>query len=183
MNNIDVTATQAVNQLAGKSSLLDFIMVEVSTIAVPILVLAVALQWWRRCDRLHVRHVLTAAGLSFLLGLALNQLVLLFVHRPRPYDAGITHLLIAKSADPSFPSDHATASAAIALAFLFHGMRREGLWFLAGALVVMISRVYIGTHYVSDVVGGALTALAAAALVRTVYQEGSRIDRVITEFL
>lgn len=183
MNNLDVAVTQAVNQLAGKSSLLDFIMVGVSTIAVPILVLAVALQWWRRRDRRHVRHVLTAAGLSFLLGLVLNQLVLLFVHRPRPYDAGITHLLIAKSADPSFPSDHATASAAIALAFLFHGMRREGLWLLAGALIVMISRVYIGTHYVSDVVGGALTALAATALVRTVYQEGTRIDRVITEFL
>lgn len=183
MNNIDVAATHAINQLAGKSSLVDFFMVGVSTVAVPLLVLAVALQWWRRRDQRHIRHVLVAAGLSFLLGLALNQAILLFVQRQRPYEAGITHLLIAKSTDPSFPSDHATASAAIALAFLLHGMRREGLWFGAAAMLVMISRVFIGTHYVGDVVGGALTALAAAAVVRLLYREGAPVDRKITGIL
>lgn len=183
MRNLDVAATQAINGLAGKSSLLDFCMVGVCTAAVPLLVLAVALQWWRRSDRVHVRHMLVAAGLSLLLGLALNQVILLFVHRQRPYDAGLTHLLIAKSTDPSFPSDHATASAAIALAFLLHGMRRESLWFSAAAIIVMISRVYIGTHYVSDVLGGALTALAAAAAVRALYREGTTVDRMITGIL
>jgi undecaprenyl-diphosphatase len=49
-------------------------------------------------------------GFSFLLGLAINQLILLFIHRVRPYDAGVTNLLIARSGDFSFPSDHATAS-------------------------------------------------------------------------
>ena len=183
MDSIDVAATQAINQLAGKTSLLDFCMVGVSTIAVPLLILVVAFQWWRRRERTHVRHVLVAAGLSFLLGLALNQVVLLFVQRQRPYDAGLTHLVIAKSTDPSFPSDHATASAAIAFAFLLHGMRRQGLWFSLAALVVMISRVYIGTHYVSDVLGGALTALVAAALVGLLYREGTFVDRLITRML
>jgi undecaprenyl-diphosphatase len=102
-------------------------------------------------DRPHTRHVLVAAGLSFLLG---NQLILLLIHRMRPYDGGVTHLLIARSADPSFPSDHAAATFAIAAAFLLHGMRRMGLWFLAAAALVAFSRVFIGTHYVSDVLGG-----------------------------
>lgn len=125
MYNVDVAATQAINGFAGKSAVLDFWMIWISAIGVPILVLAVAIQWWRKGRRLHVRHVLIATGLSFLVGLALNQLILLFVHRPRPYEAGVTHLLIAKGADPSFPSDHATASAAIAFAFLVHGMRKQ----------------------------------------------------------
>ncbi|MDH8190437.1 undecaprenyl-diphosphate phosphatase, partial [Klebsiella pneumoniae] len=73
------------------------------------------------------------------LGLALNQLILLLVHRMRPYDGGVTHLLTAPSADPSFPSDHATASFAIAAAFLLHGMWRAGLGFLAAAALVMFS--------------------------------------------
>ena len=183
MDSIDVAATQAINQLAGRASVLDFCMVGVSTIAVPLLIVVVAFQWWRRRERLHVRHVLVAAGLSCLLGLALNQVVLLFVQRQRPYDAGLTHLLITTSTDPSFPSDHATASAAIAFAFLLHGMGRDGLWFSVAALVVMISRVYIGTHYVSDVFGGALTTLVAAALVRLLYLEGTSVDRVITRIL
>lgn len=57
-------------------------MIWISAIGVPLLVLAVT-------------------GLSFLLGLALNQLILLFVHRMRPYGGGVTHLLISPSPDPS----------------------------------------------------------------------------------
>ena len=66
---------------------------------------------------------------------------------------GITHLLIGPSGDFSFPSDHATATFAIAAAFLFHGMRRRGLGILSAALLMSIAPVYVGTHYASDVLG------------------------------
>jgi undecaprenyl-diphosphatase len=127
--------------------------------------------------------VIVAAGVSFLLGLALNQFILLFIHRLRPYDGGITHLLIARSADFSFPSDHATASFAISAAFLVHGMWRTGLWFLAASTLVTLSRVYIGTHFVGDVLGGAMTAVTAAMLVRVFYWQGTHADRLITGIL
>jgi len=183
MYELDAAATYAINGLAGKSTAIDSLMIWASAIGVPLLVLAVAGQWWQRVDRPHTRHVLVAAGLSFLLGLALNQLILLFVHRVRPYDGGVTHLLIARSADPSFPSDHATATFAIGAAFVAHGMRRVGLWFLVAAVLVAASRVYVGTHYVSDVLGGALTGIVAAALVRFLYREGTRADRLVTSIL
>ncbi|TIS55790.1 MAG: phosphatase PAP2 family protein [Mesorhizobium sp.] len=183
MYELDVAVTHAINSIAGTNAALDFLMIWVSAVGVPLLALAVAGQWWRRSNRPRTRHVLLAAGFSFLLGLALNQLILLFVHRMRPYDAGVTHLLIAHSADPSFPSDHATATIAIAAAFLLHGMRRLGFWFLVAALLVTVSRVYIGTHYVSDVLGGALTGIVAALLVRALYREGTRADRLITSIL
>ncbi len=101
----------------------------------------------------------------------------------RPYDSGISHLLISPSADPSFPSDHATATFAIAAAFLLHGMRRMGRWLFAAAVLVAVSRVYIGTHYVSDVLGGAATGIVAAILVRALYREGTRLDRFVTSVL
>lgn len=183
MYELDVAVTQAINGLTGKSALIDFLMVWVSGIGIPVLVLIVAGQWWRKGARKHTRHVLIAAGFSFLLALALNQLILLFVHRMRPYDAGISHLLISHSADPSFPSDHATATVAIAAAFLAHGMRRTGAWYLAAAVLVIVSRVYIGTHYVGDVLGGALTGVIGALLVRALYREGTRADRLITGLL
>jgi undecaprenyl-diphosphatase len=183
MYELDAAITHAVNALSEHSRAADFLMIWISAIGVPLLVLAVAAQWWRRTDRPHTRHVLVAAGLSFLLGLALNQIILLFVHRIRPYDGGVTHLLISSSADPSFPSDHATATFAIAAAFLLHGMRRVGLGFLAAAAVVTFSRVYIGTHYASDVLGGALTGIAAAVIVRAAYRADTRIDRLITSVL
>lgn len=180
MLDFDAAITHAINSLSGRSAALDFMMIEISAVAVPVLILAVAIQWWRKSNRPHVRHVLVAAGLSFLIGLALNQLILLFAHRVRPYDAGVTHLLIARSSDPSFPSDHATATIAIASAFLLHRMRATGMWFLAVAILVMLSRIYVGTHYVSDVLGGAVTGFVAALLVRASYAEGTRLDRMIT---
>ncbi len=158
-------------------------MIWISAIGVPLLVVAVALQWWVPWSDRPTRHVLVAAGLSFLLGLGFNQLVLLFVQRVRPYDAQITHLIIDRSADFSFPSDHATASFAIAAAFLLHGLPKRGFVFLAAAVLLAVSRVYIGTHYVGDVLGGAVTGIVAAFVVRTAYREGSKLDRLVTSIL
>jgi undecaprenyl-diphosphatase len=74
-------------------------------------------------------------------------------------------------------------SFAIAAAFLLHAMRRRGIGFMAAALLVSVSRVYVEAHYASDVLGGAATGIFAAALVRSVYWEGTRADRFVTSIL
>ena len=63
---IDANATHWINSWASQSQLADLMMVWVSSIGVPILVFAVACQWWARHDRQRTRHVLLAAGFSFL---------------------------------------------------------------------------------------------------------------------
>lgn len=183
MYHLDIVVTQWINGWAGADPSVDFLMVWSSTVGVPLMVVATAGQWWLTEDRTHTRHVLVATGLSFLLGLALNQIVLLFIHRMRPYDAGLTQLLISPSTDYSFPSDHATACFAIAAGFLMHGMRWRGLGFLAAAVLIAVSRVYVGTHYASDVIGGAASGIVAAGVVRAFYWEGTRLDRMVTRIL
>ncbi len=180
---MDQSITQWINDLAGGNAGLDHFMIAASQWGIPLIVLCVVLQWWSRRDRMSVRHACAAAGLSFLLGLGFNQVILLFLHRVRPYDAGLTHLLIARSADWSFPSDHATAGFAIAAAFLLHRFWGRGAALLAGALLIAVSRVYVGTHYASDVLGGAATGIAAAALVRLLYRADTWADRLITRIL
>lgn len=177
---MDEQITRWVNAPAGTHAVLDQIMLAITHYGVPLLILAVVLQWWSRSDRLHVRHACVAAGLSFLIGLGLNQIVLLFVHRIRPYDAGVSHLIVERSADWSFPSDHATASFAIALVFLLQGLRGRAAALLIAAVAVGVSRIYVGTHYVTDILGGAATAAVAALVVRALYREGTRLDRMVT---
>ena len=110
------------------------------------------------------RRGVAAAGLSALVGLAIAHLVADLWARPRPYLAHPdVHLFIAPSHDPSFPSDHATAAFAIAVALLLRH-RKAGLTALVLAAVLSVARVAVGTHYPSDVAAGALIG-AAAALV------------------
>ncbi|QKC80977.1 phosphatase PAP2 family protein [Mesorhizobium sp. NZP2077] len=180
MLKLDAALTAWTNTWAGHAPMLDTVMIGISTAGVPLLVLAVVSQWWLSRADPAIRHVLIAAGTSFLLGLGINQLILLFVQRARPYEADVTHLIIDRTVDFSFPSDHATASFAIAAAFVVHGLSRRGFGFLAAALLIGLSRVYLGTHYVSDVLGGAMTGFLAAALVRLAYRENTRLDRLIT---
>jgi undecaprenyl-diphosphatase len=180
---MDRAITQWINSIAGSNALVDSTMITVSQLGVSLLVALVAGQWWSKIDRTHVRHTCIAAGLSFLIGLGLNQFILLFVHRVRPYDAGVSHLIISKSADWSFPSDHATASIAIVAAFALCGLSRRSLLFGLMALLVCWSRIFVGTHYLTDVLGGGFTGVCAAVMVWVFYREGSRLDRFVTAIL
>lgn len=183
MHHYDLLITQSINGFAGQFPALDTFFIFITSFGVPLMVIAVAAQWWRRENRQEVRHALVASGLTFLLGLALNQVVLLFIHRIRPYDAGLTHLLLAPSADFSFPSDHATASFAIAFAFFAHGLRRWGTAFAIAATLICFSRIYVGTHYFTDILCGAMTAAFASLIVKQAYQRDTRIDRFVTGLL
>ena len=180
MFDMDAAATRWINSWAGIHGFTDAAAIWLSALGVPLMVLAVASQWWRRADRQRVRHVAVAAGLTFLLALAVNQAIIQFIHRLRPYDAGVTHLWIPRAIDWSFPSDHATASFAIAFAVLAQGFRRAGGWLTLAAAVTALSRVYLGTHYVTDALGGALTA---AMIVHLSYREGTWFDRTVTGIL
>jgi undecaprenyl-diphosphatase len=177
---MDGATTRWINAWAGRSAVLDAIVMGVATVGVPLVVLAVVGQWWGRHHRIHLHHVAIEAALSTLGGLALNQLILLFVHRPRPYAAAVSHLIVTPSTDWSFPSDHATVVFAIAATFALSNERNRAVAFLIAALVISWSRVFIGTHYLSDVLGGAVIGIGVAVVVTTLYPKGSRVDRWLT---
>ncbi len=177
---IDRAVTTYLNGLSGHVPALDSIMVIVTGYGAFAIVAAVAIRWWWNgsADKLRERHLAILCGLSVALGLAMNQGILLLVHRMRPYDAGVTHLLIAPSADPSFPSDHATLAFAVVFALLRAGARR-GWGFLVAAVVLACSRVYVGTHYASDILGGALTGLIAAIICLALVKRNSRFTEQV----
>lgn len=108
--------------------------------------------YWCVNPRLGVR-----VGLILLVTAGINAIGKLVTHAPRPYwmDAQIKAL----STESSFgmPSGHAQVSVAI-WGVLAAQVRRPAAYVTAGILVVLIgfSRVYLGVHFVSDVVIGLL---------------------------
>ena len=126
-----------------------------------------------------VRRAAVAAGLSAGLGLLTVKIITEFYDRARPFVAhpGAVHMFARHAADASFPSDHATASMAIAVAFL---LRRRFVWgvlTIVFAVILDFGRVAAAFHYPTDVLGGAAVG-ALAALVLWAPQLRRRIDAV-----
>ncbi|HXE83739.1 MAG TPA: phosphatase PAP2 family protein [Gemmatimonadales bacterium] len=132
------------------------------------LLLLVVMIVFARHERLApLRRAAVAAALSAGLGLLVVKLITEFYDRARPFVAhpGVLHLFAKHAADASFPSDHATASMAIAVAFLLRRQFGWGALTFVCAVILDFGRVAAGFHYPSDVLGGAaLGALAALAL-------------------
>lgn len=112
---------------------------------------------WRRAVQIGL-----AAGLAAALGGAILLAAGGAVTEARPFvHDPDTVLLIHHAADNSFPSDHATLAAVIAVTAAF-AWPKWGIGFLALAFVIGFSRVYVGVHYPGDVlVGWAIGSFAA----------------------
>jgi undecaprenyl-diphosphatase len=111
------------------------------------------------------RRAVAAAGLSAALALLVAHFVAGWVDRPRPFAAHPSaHLFVTHAADAGFPSDHATASFAIAMSIWLR-YRLLGAAALVLAAVVALSRVVIGVHYPGDVLAGACIGIGAAIVL------------------
>jgi decaprenylphosphoryl-5-phosphoribose phosphatase len=96
------------------------------------------------------------------IAIGLNYLVKLVVKRPRPVLEGLPPLGGAPSS-LSFPSAHATSSFAVATAMT--RVEPLGALALALALIVALGRPYLGMHYPSDVLAGAILGVALGLIV------------------
>jgi undecaprenyl-diphosphatase len=117
---------------------------------------AAALPWFACCE-LHDASRL--AVLTLVISHAAVQLLKRTAIRGRPSTGGAVTAAVPEPDRFSFPSGHATASMAIALAY--------GTFFpaLVGPLLLMafavgFSRIRLGVHYPSDVLAGQLIAAA-----------------------
>ncbi len=126
-----------------------------------VIVLAVGLLW-KGGARGRVFFVATAVILALGDGLVINMLKHA-VGRPRPFlSLEDVRLLVGRGDSGSMPSSHAaTWFAATLIAFVFY--RRSWRFMLPIAATVGWSRIYVGVHYPSDVVAGAILGAGYAA--------------------
>ncbi len=96
------------------------------------------------------------------------------INRPRPGDLGIT-----PESEPSFPSAH-TANALAFATTLSYYHRRAAPFLFAWSLLVAFSRVFLGFHYVTDLLGGAAVGIVVSLVVT---QIAKRYDKQISDLV
>ena len=117
-----------------------------------------------------------ALGLIFDL-LVVNIAIKPLVARVRPYEVlkEIT-ILTHQPGDHSFPSGHSAGSFACAWAFFRAYKKKWGIPALVLASLIAISRLYVGVHYPTDVIGGIVIGIIVGELG---YHAGKKIWRAI----
>lgn len=126
------------------------------------IVLSVAMLFWRPTRKAGV-----LAGCALLFSLLFTNLGLkLLLTRPRPYTVVEGLIPLLTSGDPnSFPSGHTSAAFAAGLVWARTlpkaWMRRTAV---IQAVLMGLSRLYVGVHYPSDVVSGAVVGTVCALL-------------------
>ncbi|MCY0869649.1 MAG: phosphatase PAP2 family protein, partial [Firmicutes bacterium] len=86
------------------------------------------------------------------------------VGRVRPFvRLGFIPLIGKSAADPSFPSNHAGGAFSLAVCLALHVPSVAAVCF-AIAVLLVFARLYVGVHYVSDIVAGALIGALIGAI-------------------
>lgn len=105
------------------------------------------------------------AGVGALVAVGVNQPVIHFFARPRPYVTipGVL-VLVARGHDFTFPSDHATAAGAVICGLALARRHRLAAAATAAGATLAFSRVYVGAHYPGDVAAGLIFGAAVVAV-------------------
>lgn len=138
------------------------------------LVALVCVVYWLVDKSLGERLVLVSFS-----SMSLNAFLKGVVARPRPYAAGGVSRVEINSPllstlnledNTSFPSGHSQMSAGLFFT-VAADKKRKSLWILAPVctLLVMLSRLYLGVHYPSDVLCGAALGILFALVWELVY--------------
>lgn len=136
-------------------------------------VLVLAAWWLARSQANPPRAVAASlwAAAGTVIAVGINQIIVNAVARPRPYVTlrGV-EVLVSRSTDYSFPSDHTiTAGAAAAGLWIIAYYSGRPAKAIAGigtllALFLAFSRVYVGAHYPGDVTAGLLIGAAIVVI-------------------
>lgn len=162
-----------IHGLSGKWWPLDWLGIFLAEYLAYLLILTTIILLLQEKGRLRRIHFFSLAVLSIILGRGIIvESIRFFYGQPRPFSVLGFEPLINHSTNGSFPSGHAAAFFALALAVYFFS-KKWGVWFFAAATLMGIARVFVGVHWPIDILAGALIGLGSGFLVKKILPTGA----------
>jgi len=157
---MNLTLFRLINNLANKNKFLDNIMIVSSKYVIYLYALLVGIYLVigyvgknKKAKKI-VTPIVVLLTINFILTFIIGK----FWYEQRPFIHYTVNLLYAHKNNASFPSTHSVGVMTIALG-VNNKVKKLGKILILLALIVGISRVYVGQHYPFDVLGGFLLAI------------------------
>ncbi|MGM0890040.1 MAG: undecaprenyl-diphosphatase [Bacillota bacterium] len=152
---------KSINQLSRNYSPIDLLMILISKKIRYVFIFVLIFMWFKNDS---YKKVSCNAVISVGVTLFINILIKLFYFKPRPFMKRRVGILIPSKMDSSFPSKHTLLVFAISTSiFLYDRVLGSILWVLS--VLTGFSRIWIGHHYPSDIIGSAFIATMTSIIL------------------
>ncbi|MFB5249115.1 undecaprenyl-diphosphatase [Bacillus mycoides] len=178
---MNYTVFQWINNFAGSSKLLDTLMIAITNSAAYVAILFMLILWFnngKKENAIRKQYTVLYTTLSVSIALLVNVLIHAVYYHPRPFITHHVNQLVPHAADSSFVSDHSVLVFSIAFVFILRGEKLKYIA-LIWAILVGVSRMYVGVHYPLDILGAAFLTFITSGLV----MQSARIFEPLAKFI
>lgn len=152
---------KAITLLSGRCSPIDLLMIFLSKKVRYVFIFVLIFMWFRND---YYKKVSCNAVMSSGITLFFHTLIKLFYFKPRPFVKQRVGILIPSKMDSSFPSKHTLLAFAVSTSiFLYDRALGSIMWILS--VLTGISRIWVGHHYPSDIIGSAFIATMTSIIL------------------
>lgn len=165
---MDYEVFKAINRLSGRCSPMDHLMIFISKKMRFVFIFVLIFMWFRSdAYREMSRNAIKSSAITLLL----HAVIKFFYFKPRPFVKQRVGILIPSKLDSSFPSKHTLLVFAVSASIFLYD---RVLGSILGVLSVLtgFSRIWLGHHYPSDIIGSAFIANMTSIIVAKFTNEG-----------